>query len=259
MSVSDVEDDTYIPPSSSSVMDQLITTKSSLIEMCTSSSKPSLATIKSQVQTLEELAEQAGVGQASSHSGILKGEWECIYAPEDVTRSSPFFWAFRRAFPENSDQIFAITDGIPAPIKEVGPAYQTIDLDSTSGGGCTGTLVSRVKVATLGGLATSIMTTRCTITGAIGLDGLRLKVESTKPEDSTVLQKLGPLGEMINTSGPPFPSGEALERVMPGSSEVVMLTTYCDEGLRISKNEDRLGEDVFVWRRKSFGDSDFEI
>eukprot|EP00957_Ditylum_brightwellii_P050779 3850024-Ditylum_brightwellii.AAC.1 len=195
----------------------------------------------------------AGVGQASSHSGILAGEWELLYSPDDVTRSSPFFWAFRRAFPENSDQIFAITDGIPAPIKEVGPAYQTIELDSTG----SGTLVSRVKVATLGGLATSIMTTRCSIVGSVGLDGLRIKVETTKPEDSTVLKKLGPLGEAINSSGPPFPSGEALERVVPGSSEVVMMTTYCDEGLRISRNDDMMDE-VYVWRRRSFG-SDFEI
>ena len=38
---------------------------------------------------------------------------ELIYAPDDVTRSSPFFWAFRRAFPDSSDQIFGITDAIP--------------------------------------------------------------------------------------------------------------------------------------------------
>ena len=111
-----------------------------------------------------------------------------------------------------------------------------------------GTLVSRVKVATLGGVATSIMTTRCSVLSSDGSDGLRLKVESTKPEDSTILQKLGPLGQIINSSSPPFPSGEALERVAPGSSEVVVRTTYCDEGLRISRNDER-AEDVFVWRR----------
>ena len=38
---------------------------------------------------------------------------ELIYAPDDVTRSSPFFWAFIRAFPDSSDQIFGITDAIP--------------------------------------------------------------------------------------------------------------------------------------------------
>lgn len=177
---------------------------------------------------------------------------DLIYASDDITRSSPFFWAFRRAFPDSSDQIFGITDAIPAPIKEVGPATQTFDIDSNARP-VTGTMVSRVKVATLGGLATSIMTTRCTVLAADGLDGLRLKVETTKPEDSTILQKLGPLGDILNSSSPPFPSGEALERSVPGSSEVVMRTTYCDEGLRVTKNDDRLAEDVFVWKRVKFG------
>lgn len=175
---------------------------------------------------------------------------DLIYSSDDITRSSPFFWAFRRAFPDSSDQIFGITDAIPAPLKMVGPASQTIDIDS-SARPVTGTLVSRVKVATLGGVATSIMTTRCTVLSADGLDGLRVKVESTKPEESTILEKLGPLGELLNNSSPPFPSGEALEKVAPGSSEIVMRTTYCDEGLRITRNADN--EDVFVWKRAKFG------
>lgn len=204
--------------------------------------------IENGIRDLEQLGEDAGFGQASSLSGLMSGEWELIYASDDITRSSPFFWAFRRAFPEQSDQIFEITDMIPAPIKMVGPATQTLDIDSNARP-VTGTLVSRVKVATLGGVATSIMTTRCDVMNADGLDGLRLKVESTKPEESTILQKLGPLGEIINDQTPPFPSGEALERAQPGSSEVVMRTTYCDEGLRVTRNEDRLKDDVFVWKR----------
>lgn len=144
---------------------------------------------------------------------------ELLYSPEDVTRSSPFFWAFRNAFPDKSDQIFSITDAIPAPIKEVGPAMQTISLDDSR----TGQFVSRVKVATLSGMATSMMTTRATIVGFEGVDGIRLRIESTKPEESTVLKTiLGPLGPTINENLPPFPSGQALERVQPGSSEVVM-------------------------------------
>jgi len=114
------------------------------------------------------------------------------------------------------------------------------------------TFVSRVKVATLAGMATSMMTTRATIMGVEGLEGIRLKVDTTKPEDSTIIQKLGPLGQIINDNSPPFPSGEALEKVQPGSSEVVMQTTFCDEGLRISRNNDKYN-DVYVWQRKSFG------
>jgi len=184
---------------------------------------------------------------------------ELLFSPEDDTRSSPFFWAFRRAFPDQSDQIFGITDSIPAPIKDVGPAKQTIELETTTGSDkASGTLVSRVRVATLGGLATSMMTTRCKILALEGLEGVRLQIETTKPEDSTVLKKLGPLGDFVNENAPPFPSGEALERAMPGSSEVVMRTTYCDEGLRISRNEERY-DMPFIWRRKAFGDGDFEI
>lgn len=209
-------------------------------------SSPSLQIIRSNLQDLEQIAEQVGIGQASASSGLLSGDWECIYAPDDVTRSSPFFWAFRRAFPENSDQIFSITDAIPAPLKEVGPAFQTIDMDAK-------TLVSKVKVATLNGLATSIMTTRCTIEGTQGLEGIRLKVETTKPEESTVLKKLGPLGDFLDQNAKAFPSGEALEKVVEGSSTVVMVTNFCDEGLRVSRNQDRPDE-IFVWTRKSFGD-----
>jgi hypothetical protein len=170
-----------------------------------------------------------------------------------VTRSSPFFWAFKKAFPDSSDEIFAITDAIPSPIKDVGPAYQTINFEPITG---TGTFVSRVKVATLGGLATSIMTTRAAITGVEGLDGIRLKIETTKPEQSTVLQTLfGPFGAIVNENAPAFPSGEALEQVKPGSSEVILRTTFCDEGIRITRN-DEANDDVYVWRRRDLASYD---
>jgi len=236
---------TCIYSSTTSILDRIEDAKEDLVIMCTASSKPSLEEVRSKVQSLEELAEQVGIGQAPAHSGLLSGEWELLYSPEDVTRSSPFFWAFRRAFPDQSDQIFSITDSIPAPIKEVGSATQTIDMDAK-------TFVSRVKVTTLGGLATSTMTTRASITGVEGLECIRLKIETTKPEDSTVLEKLGPLGSMINENSPPFPSGEALEKVQPGSSEVRLETSFCDEGLRISKDGDKR-HDVYVWKRKGFG------
>lgn len=174
---------------------------------------------------------------------------ELVYSPDDVTRSSPFFWAFAQAFPDNSDQIFGITDAIPAPIKEVGPAYQTIE--GLTEGRSTGKLVSRVKVATLNGLATSIMTTRADITGAIGVDGLTIRIDTTKPEESTVLEKLGPLGNLLSENLPPFPSGQALEQAVPGSSTVVMRTTFCDDGLRISRNDNKYDE-PYVWRRTKF-------
>jgi PAP_fibrillin len=230
--------------------------KADLVRLCqqSSSNKPRKEQVSECVQDLEATAEQLGIGQASSLSGLLSGEWELLYSPEDATRSSPFFWAFRKSFPEKADQIFGITDAIPAPIKEVGPAFQHIELNNDSS---TGRFVSRVKVATLGGMATSIMTTRASIVGIDGLDGIRLKIETTKPEDSTLVKVLfGPLGDLVNENAPPFPIGEALERVSPGSSEVILRTTFCDEGLRISRDGERMN-DIYVWRRREFASFDF--
>ena len=252
---SDTAEQYDIPSSVGSASERVADCKQSLIEQCNNHElgSGSSSIVEGKIKELEQLGEDAGFGQASSLSGLISGEWELIYSSTDITRSSPFFAAFRRAFPDSSDQIFAITDAIPPPIKEVGPATQTIDISSSQP--VTGTLVSRVKVATLGGLATSIMTTRCSVVSADGLDGLRVKVESTKPEGSTILKKLGPIGEMLNESSPPFPSGETLEQVAPGSSEIVMRTTYCDEDIRITRNDDtsRSDKDVFVWKRVSFG------
>lgn len=228
--------------------------KADLMKVCSRRPKPVMGEVQPLVRELEQTAEQVGVGQASSLGGLVSGEWELVYTANDDTRSSPFFWAFSKAFPTNADQIYAITDSIPAPVKEVGPAFQYIDVNSATQ---TGRFVSKVKVATLGGLATSIMTTKGSIVGIEGLDGLKLKIETSKAENSTVLRTLfGPLGDVINANVPAFPSGEALERFTPGSSEVVMRTTYCDEGLRISRNDDDF-DNFFVWRRRRFSNYDF--
>jgi PAP_fibrillin len=248
--------------SSSATVETLNGKKADLVRLCQqqpSSSKPRKEQVSDCVQDLEAMAEQLGMGQTSALSGLLSGEWELLYSPEDATRSSPFFWAFRKAFPEKADQIFGITDAIPAPIKEVGPAFQHIELNdsSTTSTQTTGRFVSRVRVATLGGMATSIMTTRASIVGIDGLDGIRLKIETTKPEDSTIVKMLfGPLGDIVNENAPPFPSGEALERVSPGSSEVILRTTFCDEGLRISRDGERIN-DIYVWKRREFASFDF--
>lgn len=131
----------------------------------------------------------------------------------------------------------------------MGPAIQMINIDENQ----TGTLVSRVKVATLNGMATSMMTTKAKIIGVEGFDGLELQVETTQPEESTIIKTLlGPLASVVDGSLPAFPSGEALERVAPGSSRVFMKTTFCDETLRISRNADE-PNGIFVWTRKSFG------
>jgi len=242
--------------STSSTLDDL---KSDLVRACKKASetsslsgKQTINEIRMLVRDLEDKAELVGEGQSSSITGLITGEWKLLFSPEDVTRSSPFFWAFAQAFPDNADQIFGITDAIPAPIKEVGPAYQTIELNE-SGVTTTGKLISRVKVATLNEYATSIMTTRADITGIVGVDGLTIRIVTTKPEDSTVFKNLmpRPLGTFLNDKLPAFPSGKTLERVQPGSSTVIMRTTFCDDGLRISRNDAKY-DDVYVWKRIEF-------
>lgn len=180
-------------------------------------------------------------------TGDVLGTWELLYCSTDDTRSSPFFAAFAQAYPENSDQIFDITDSIPAPLKDIGPATQEITENS---------LVSRVKVATLGGQATSIMTTRCSILQN-SANKLTLSIESTKPEESTILEKLGPLGRFLNENLPPFPSGAVLERTAPGSSEVIQQNTYIDESLRISRYGNTSNNNYCVWKRTGFASLDF--
>jgi len=230
--------------------------KADLIDLCERSDTSSEAkfNIAKLVRKLEDLGEDVGIGQGSAISGLLSGKWNLIYATEDTTRSSPFFWAFRKAFPDKSDDIFAITDAIPEPLKEVGPASQEIDYNESKG---TGSLVSRVKVTALGGMSSSMMTTRCTILSSEGIDTIRVRVDTTKPEDSTLLDKLGPLGQKLKETAPPFPSGEALEKVKKGSSEVLIHNTYCDETLRIARNMDGV-DDFYIWLREGFL-GDFEV
>lgn len=230
-------------------LDDLNDLKAALVFVCNRVPAASVQEVRDAVEKVEIMGEKIGIGQASATSDILSGEWELLWSPEDATRSSPFFWAFRKAFPDNADQIYGITDSIPAPLKEIGPAFQTINFVPEAR---TGQFVSRVKVATLGGLATSIMTTRGTIIGVQGIDGIRVKIESTKPEKSTVLQTLlGPLGAVVNENLPAFPSGDALEQIRPGSSEVVIRNTYVDDSVRISRN-DEAPDQVYVWRRREF-------
>ena len=61
--------------SGTSLIDELEGIKSDLATLCTGSSKPSLQAIEDKVRRLEEVAEQVGIGQASSTSGLLNGEW----------------------------------------------------------------------------------------------------------------------------------------------------------------------------------------
>ena len=84
-------------------------------------------------------------------SSLLNGKWYLVFASERETRSSPFFWAFRKALAgvqqplpvlpaELAESFFAITDGLP--FYDVGRATQTISGVGTS----SAELVSSVQV-----------------------------------------------------------------------------------------------------------------
>jgi len=187
------------------------------------------------VLNLIRKVEMASLGQDTT--GCLDGEWQLAWAGDDVTRSSPFFWAFRQAFPAQSDRIFAITDGLPPQFKRIARATQTI---TNAAGPGEGTLTSRVVVVALPDSPVPLqnhMITTSTVTGR-GRTHLELRVQDTKVRDTT----LPLLGDT-----PAFPSGNALEQVKQGASQVRMDTTYCDGTVRISKNP--ADGRYFVWRR----------
>ena len=72
---SDTGGDDYTAPTGSAV-EELERCKASLVGLCdTSSEKPSLDAVRDLVNELEGLGEQVGIGQASSNSGLLSGEW----------------------------------------------------------------------------------------------------------------------------------------------------------------------------------------
>ena len=77
-SVSDVESYNTVQSSGTSLVDELEDIKRDIVSLCVSNDddkKPSLQVIGDKVRRLEEVAEQVGVGQASSTSGLLNGEW----------------------------------------------------------------------------------------------------------------------------------------------------------------------------------------
>ena len=101
--------------------------------------------IKSLIETIESMPSSETVEEKLN---LLRGKWDLLWTNDDVTRASPFFWAFRKATrdikdpvgvvgPELiSESIFQITDSIP--FKSIGSCSQTFTSD--------GRLVSEVDV-----------------------------------------------------------------------------------------------------------------
>lgn len=187
---------------------------------------------------------------------LLCGEWELLICDDDITRSSPFFWSFQKAFkdfktpfqvpfnPFNSDllyqNVFKLTDNLP--FKSIGRAIQKISLDANiieNGGN----LVSQVEVYAFDS-AKSLMTTTSTWQSRPDL-GTLLEISLLKTEilESTIASMFSWLDPALLS----FPSGAALELIRPGSSTVYSNIKYLDKNLRVVTND---AEDkVFIFTR----------
>ncbi|CAK9100260.1 unnamed protein product [Durusdinium trenchii] len=173
--------------------------------------------------------------EPAKQQGFLEGTWRLIYASEDVTRSSPFFWGWRQMLQgvpdpspvtrsllgtqELSESIFAITDGIP--LKTVGEATQTM---------VNGKMVNRVAIEVFGAGRT-IMTTTSRYEASPDGSELLLTVETTQAVDNTL-----PFADQVV-----FPS----ESFLGENARVRVRVTYLDDDLRVFRNEK--DDQVFVY------------
>jgi hypothetical protein len=170
----------------------------------------------------------------------LEGKWELVFANDDVTRSSPFFWAFRQSLEEFKDpnplmkgntiaeSLFLVTDSIP--FRTIGDAYQIF----------TGEDMRSEVTVDLQAAGQSIMTTRSTWQWFQDRF-LEVTVATTAVEQSTLGQFLPLMDGAFR-----FPSGASLELVKPGSSTVLAEQTYLDETLRVVRVQDK----VFVYKKR---------
>jgi hypothetical protein len=181
---------------------------------------------------------------APARSPLLEGNWRLVFASEDVTRSSPFFWAcrllnlrdptpFSNAVLGNDSLLettFAITDNIP--LTKMGIAMQ----EFTSG-----TLVSQVSVGVFI-TGESQMTTTCSYA-------------PDPVDDSTLLvmvEKTQVLGNSMAANvlrDIDFPSGQWFRDALgEEESRVRMQITYLDEQIRIVRDA-RQPSACFVYAR----------
>jgi len=201
-------------------------------------------------QTIDDLS-RSGMDVVASD---ILGDWELLYTDDDVTRASPFFWAFRKALSGIEDplkvvgpkllseSIFKITDSIP--LKSIGTATQVFTADGPD----RGTMLSRIVVKLNPGNFQSVMATTSVWRTTEEPTLIEVEVQKTEVLESTLAKRVGQfvpaavkrtvagaLGSALPLNG--FPSGAALELVKPGSSTVYMRILYMDRSLRVVKNE----------------------
>eukprot|EP00931_Biecheleriopsis_adriatica_P094558 TRINITY_DN68199_c0_g1_i1.p1 TRINITY_DN68199_c0_g1~~TRINITY_DN68199_c0_g1_i1.p1 ORF type:complete len:339 (+),score=52.95 TRINITY_DN68199_c0_g1_i1:38-1018(+) len=200
--------------------------------------------LRQQSEDLLSRVEAQNPTRAPALSPLLEGTWRLVFASEDVTRSSPFFWAARQLgltdptpFSRSvlgSDSLlettFAITDNIP--LTYMGIASQQLSR---------GSLVNQVNVGVFI-TGESEMTTTCSYTpDPVEDDTLLVKVLKT--------QVLGTSMAASVLKGIDFPSGEWFEGALGEEGATVkMRTTYLDESVRIVRDA-RRAESCFVYVR----------
>lgn len=167
-----------------------------------------------------------------ARSPLLDGDWRLVWASEDATRCSPFFWALRKSMrgmqdpnpisrlifgsEELVENTMAFTDGIP--IKTVGLATQRFSY---------GTLVNQVAVGVFLTGESKMTTTSSYVPNPSDPASLLVTVEKTQVLGASVAASF--LDQIE------FPSGEVLGE----AAEVDMRISYLDERLRIVRDAQR--------------------
>lgn len=187
--------------------------------------------------------------------GFINGKWELLWSDDDLTRVSPFFWAFRKATKDIrdptgllgsdkiSESIFKITDNIP--FRNIGQCWQTF-----SDNNLVSEVVVEVGLKSSFALASSTMTTTSTWKhDDQDPQVIEVSVEKTQVLDSTI-EKLLPFSPPFIGPSSSFPSGSAFELIRPGSSTVYMRNSYVDEDFRVARNME--DGKIFIFERASY-------
>jgi hypothetical protein len=197
--------------SSSGAQRNLLDLKSQLIIAAQESDRGQKVTESSRVSALISEIESLNSEMNRGNENLLKGKWELIWTNDDITRSSPFFWAFKKAFKsfkvkdplnllrseEFPDGIFRITDSIPKPIKEIGLCSQTFTASE---------LTSQIEIKVLSVGSSKMTTTSTWSYDPSNSNYLEVRVDTTKILESTLGTFFPFLDQALS-----FPSGAALE------------------------------------------------
>lgn len=228
-----------------------------IIKLCaytnrgTSASSDERIKIEQAIRTLEA----TNPTSEPASSSLLNGEWRLVYTPEaSVTRSSPFFWAFRKALRgveqplpllprQLSEALFTVTDGIPQCTP--GAAAQRISgVPSPSA-----KLVSSVSLtlrafdAILPPLQGDVETTAAL--SPSGPATLSVTVEQTAIRRSSLARLLPDSARDAFDAAAKAQTGRALDALRSGASAATMEVTYLDDAVRVSR-VDGGGPWVFV-------------